>query len=278
MRGFLRTAILFIVLTLILVGVGQIMTYYMGGGIALTLAFLAFAVLMNIILYFASGKIAIKMARARIVSPQEAPRLHGIVDRVVLRAGIPKPQVGISPDMTPNAFATGRDPKHAYMVVNQGIMDLLSEEELEGVIAHEISHIKNRDVLIMTVAAVVATVISHLGYAALFARDRNANPLIGLALWILAPIAAMIVQLAISRSREYGADASGARILGHGQGLSRALQKMENYVQHRPARSGNPAMSSLYIVNPFRGGSMRRMFSTHPSTQDRIRRLEELQF
>ena len=278
MRGYLRTAVLFIVLTLILVGVGQVLTYYMGGGLALTFAFLGFAILMNIVLYFSSGKIAVRMARAKMVSPQEAPKLHALVDRVVMRAGIPKPQVGISPDTTPNAFATGRNPKHAYMVVNQGILDLLTEEELEGVVAHEISHIKNRDVLIMTIASVVATIISHLGYAALFARDRNANPLIGLALWILAPIAAMIVQLAISRSREYGADASGARILGHGQGLARALQKMDTYVKHRPSRHVSPAMSSLYIVNPLRGASVGRMFSTHPSTADRIRRLEELRF
>jgi heat shock protein HtpX len=178
--------------------------------------------------------------------------------------------------MTPNAFATGRNPKNAVVAATHGILQLLDDDELEAVMAHEISHVRNRDILIMTIASAMAAVISYVGFAMLFSRNRSGNPLLILVIWLLAPLAATLVQLAISRSREFGADASGAKLIGHGETLARALLKLESGVQHRPLQQGNPATSSLFIVNPFRGVSFAGLFRTHPTTEARVRRLREM--
>lgn len=228
---------------------------------------------MNLVFYFWSDKIVLSSYGARLVTPQQAPRLHGIVDRVVLRAGIPKPGVAIVPVANPNAFATGRNPKHAVIAATEGILDLLADDELEGVIAHELSHVKNRDTLVMTIAGTMASAISFASRMILFSRDRNVNPIVGLILFITAPIAALLLQLAISRSREFKADKTGAHILGHGEALARALEKLEQGARARPMQRGSPATSGLFIVNPFRGAGVGRLFSTHPPTAERVRRL-----
>lgn len=279
MRGYLRTFALFLVFTLLLVGVGQIAGLYWGRSPTQSLViFLIPALAINLLMYFLSAKMVLWSTGAKIVGPEEAPRLHRIVDRVALRAGMPKPQVALMPSATPNAFATGRNPKHAVVAATAGILQLLDDDELEGVMAHEMSHVKNRDILIMTIAAAFASVISYVGWALLWGRNRDANPLLGILVWLVAPIAAMLVQLAISRSREYAADASGARLLGNGRPLAGALLKLERGVQMRPMQQGNPATSSLYIVNPFRGVSFAGLFQTHPPTRERVERLERLVF
>jgi heat shock protein HtpX len=279
MRGYLRTFVLFLVFTLLLVAIGQVAGMYWGTSPRTSLLiFLVPALLLNFAMYFFSAKMVLWSSGARMVTPEEAPRLHRLVERVALRAGIPKPRVAVIPTATPNAFATGRNPKHAVVAATFGILEILDDDELEGVLAHEVSHVKNRDILIMTIASAFASVVSYAAWAMLWNRDRNANPLVGLLVWLLAPIAATLVQLAISRSREFGADASGAQLLGNPRPLANALLKLERGVQARPMRHGNPATSSLYIVNPFRGARLSRMFSTHPSTEERVRRLEELSF
>lgn len=280
MRGYLRTFVLFAVFTALVIGLGQIWAAYSGTDRNTALiGFALISILINTIMYFASAKMVLWSTRAKIVSQADAPRLHRIVDRVVLRAGIPKPKVAIMPTRTPNAFATGRNPKHAVVAATVGIMEMLDDDELEGVIAHEISHVKNRDILIMSVASAMASIISWVAFSFLWGgRDRNANPLVGILIWLLAPIAAMLIQLAISRSREYAADASGAHLLGHGESLAKALMKMEAGVAMRPLQTGNPSTSSMFIVNPFRSGGMTGLFRTHPPTADRVRRLRELQF
>jgi heat shock protein HtpX len=279
MRGYLRTFALFLVFTLLLVGIGQIAGAYWGvspmGSLVL---FLVPSLLLNFIMYFFSAKMVMWSTGAKLVAPEEAPRLHRLVERVALRADVPKPQVAIMRTATPNAFATGRNPTHAVVAATTGILELLDDDELEGVLAHEVSHVKNRDVLIMTIAAAFASVISYVGFAMLWNRNREGNPLLALLVWLLAPIAAMLIQLAISRSREFGADASGAHLLGNPRPLASALLKLERGVHARPMREGNPATSSLYIVNPFRGANLAGLFQTHPPTAERVRRLEEMRF
>ncbi len=279
MRGYLRTFTLFLVFTGLLAGVGYIVGMTTGGDpTAMMIGFLVFALLLNLVSYFFSAKMVLASYRAKVVTPEQAPRLHRIIDRVVLRAGIPKPTVAIIPSKTPNAFATGRNPKHAVVAATEGIMELLEDDELEGVIAHEVSHVQNRDILIMTIASAIASAISWIGFMLLFSRDRNGNPLLALLVFLLAPIAATLIQLAISRSREYGADSSGAHLIGNGEPLARALEKLEHGVRARPMQQGNPSTSSLFIVNPFRGMSFASMFSTHPPTKERARRLREQVF
>lgn len=265
--------------TALLVGIGQIAGYYWGISPSLSLLiFLIPALIINFILYFFSAKMVLKSYRAIIVTPEQAPRLHRIVDRVALRADVPKPTVAVIPSATPNAFATGRNPKNAVVAATDGILRLLDDDELEGVIAHEMGHVKNRDILISTIAAALASVISFIAWGFLFARDRNANPLIGILMFLLAPLAAAVVQMAISRSRELAADETGARLTGNPLPLARALQKLEAGVHQQPMQGGNPSTSSLFIVNPFRGRSLVRLFSTHPPTEERVRRLERMVF
>jgi len=274
MRGYLRTLALFFVFAILIVGIGQIAGHYMGlDPTASLVLFLALGLLVNFVMYFWSAKMVLRTYRARIVTPQEAPRLHRIIDRVVLRSGVPKPTVAIIPGPTPNAFATGRNPKNAVVAATEGILHLLDDDELEGVLAHEISHVQNRDILIMTIASAFAMAISYMAWMFLFARNRDANPLLGLLLWILAPIAAMIIQLAISRSREFAADASGAKILGNGEPLARALMKLEAGVNAYPMRRGDPSTASMFIVNPFRGARLQSLFRSHPRTEARVERL-----
>ncbi len=255
-----------------------------GGNFGLTIA-LALALLMNFGAYFFSDKIVLAMYGAKEASKKEYSYLHDIVEEVAEKAGIPKPKVYIVPNQTPNAFATGRNPEHAVVACTEGILQLLTKDELKGVIAHEIAHVKNRDILVTTIAATIATVISYLAQMAQFAvifgsRDdrEGQNPLGLLILAILTPIIATIIQLAISRSREYLADETGARTIKDGKSLANALKKLELGVKHNPLTHGNPTTSSLFIVNPFSARGLQGLFSTHPSTDERVNRLNKLKF
>ncbi len=254
--------------------------YLMGGNQGLTIA-LAFAVLMNFGMYFFSHKLVLAMYRARPATKNEYPKLHRMVEEIAHKQGLPKPALYIVPTATPNAFATGPSPKKAVVACTEGILELLNDHELKGVLAHELSHVKNRDMLVTTIAATLAAVISYLAMMARFAaifgggRDENGrgNILGILILAILAPIIAMILQLAISRSREYLADETGAQAIKDPHGLANALNKLEHGCRARPLRHGNPATSSLFIVNPFTAGGIVSLFSTHPSTKNRVERL-----
>jgi heat shock protein HtpX len=274
----LKVFILMAGLTALLLAAGQAV----GGQSGVILA-LVFAGVMNFVAYFASAQIALRSYGARIVTAQQAPRLYAMVDRLRQRAGIPMPTLAIAPHAQPNAFATGRNPEHAVVCVTQGLLDSVNEAELEGVIAHELAHIRHRDMLLMTVTATLAAAISHLAYMAMFAGGRNddegGNPIAGLAMVILAPIAAMLIQLGIGRQREFKADAGGAEISGQPLALASALKKLDAAAHRIPMRV-EPAMAPLAQVNPLaaQGGGLFRLFSTHPSTAERVARLERLAF
>ena len=239
---------------------------------------------MNFIGYWFSDKIALNMSGAQEVSVNEAPDLHHMVEKLAVQAGIPKPRVYIIPQDTPNAFATGRNPEHAAVAVTEGILRILRPEELEGVLAHELGHVRNRDILISSVAAVIAGAISYLAtmaqWGAMFGMGRSdddeggggGNMIAVLLMAIVAPIAAMLIQMAISRSREYVADATGAKIIGNGRPLANALQKLEEYNRQIPMQV-NPAQAQMYIVNPLSAGGFTRLFSTHPPIEERVDRL-----
>ncbi|HSU72247.1 MAG TPA: zinc metalloprotease HtpX [Candidatus Binatia bacterium] len=267
----------------LLAGIALAIGYVFGGTTGLTIAFVL-ALGINVLAYFFSDKIVLMMYRAREATRHDYPALHRIVDELARSAGIPKPQVYIIPTETPNAFATGRNPKHAVVAATEGILNLLSEEELRGVLAHELGHVKNRDILITTIAATIATVISYAAsmarYATLFGGNREnrgaGNILALLFLTILTPIAAMLIQLAISRTREYQADATGAHLSKKPEALARALEKISSAVRARPMRFGSPATSSLFIVNPFTRDFFVSLLSTHPPTEERVRRLKEM--
>jgi len=257
-----------------------------GGKSGLTIA-LVLAVLMNFGMYFFSHKLVLAMYRARPATKSEYPQLHKMIKELAKQIGLPEPKLYIVPTMTPNAFATGPSPKKAVVACTEGILQLLSDKELKGVLAHELSHVKNRDMLVTTIAATLAAVISYLAtmarYAALFggSRDRDnngANIFALLALVIFAPIAALLLQLAISRSREYLADETGAKTINDGLPLANALNKLERGNKAQPLRHGSPATSSLFIVNPFSGNGLVSLFSTHPPTQERVKRLMEMKF
>lgn len=247
---------------------------------------LAFVLLMNFGTYFFSDKIVLMMYRAKEVKEKDAPNLFKVVKEVAHDAKIPMPRVYIMPSETPNAFATGRNPKHSAVACTKGILNLLTREELKGVMAHEISHIRNRDTLIMVIASTIAGVISYLAFMARFAaifggfggRDnRDGGNAIGLlVLAIITPIIAMLIQLAISRSREYMADESGAKIIKNPNALASALEKLEAGVKHNPMRLGSEATSSLFIVNPFKASTLLSLLSTHPSTKERVKRLKAM--
>ena len=279
MWGRFRTFLLFVSFVVLMSVVGWVSAGFWGTSPLGSL--LIFAILaggLNLVFYFFSDKLVLKSYGAQIVTPRDAPRLHRIIDKVVLQAGIPKPRVALIPSANPNAFATGRGPKHAVVAATEGIMQLLDDEELEGVLAHEISHVKNRDTLVMTIAATMAAVISFAARMMVFGRDRDVNPIVAIAVLITAPIAAILLQLAISRSREFKADQTGARLVGKPWALASALEKLEYGAQVRPIGRGGPATSSLFIVNPFRSGVMASMFSTHPATHERVRRLRQMRF
>lgn len=244
----------------------------------LVMAFI-FGGIMNVVAYFYSDKIALASMRAREVDENTAPDLVTMVGRLTENAGLPMPRVYICPHEAPNAFATGRNPRNAAVAVTQGALRLLSYEELEGVMAHELAHVKNRDTLISCVAATIAGAISFLGYMAFWfggGNNREGNPLVGLLILILAPIAAALIQMAISRSREFVADADGASIAGSPHGLINALQKLDAVSRSVPLHNGAlDAQNHMFIVQPFAGKRIAKLFSTHPSTEDRVARLRE---
>src|SRR6059036_1095888 len=286
MGAYLRTFALFVLLTGIFVVFGYVIgSVWLGNAIGGIVTFLLLAGAMNAIAYFASDRIVLWSYRAKLVAEAEAPGLYRVVRQVTQQANLPMPKVAIVPTETPNAFATGRNPQHAVVAVTQGILHVLTEDELRGVLAHEVSHVRNRDILVMSVAATLAGAISFMGRAfgwnMMFggSRNRDSNGLtvvIALVGMILAPIAALLVQLAISRSREYKADYSGAKTVGQPLALASALEKLEIANRRRPLTFGSPASQSLFIVNPFAAGAFVRMFSTHPPIQERIARLRAL--
>jgi heat shock protein HtpX len=246
-----------------------------------------FALVMNVGSYWFSDKIVLSMYRAQPVTPEEAPDLYRMVTRLCERAQLPMPQLYVIPDPTPNAFATGRDPQHSAVAVNEGLLRILDRDEVEGVVAHELAHIKNRDTLISTIAATVAgaiTMIANMAqWAAMFGGfgrsdddDGGANPIALLAMAIVAPFAAMILQMAISRAREYQADRTGSEISGRPLALASALRKLESAAEVRPMRHAEPATAHMFIVNPLRGQAFASMFSTHPPMAERVAKLEAL--
>jgi heat shock protein HtpX len=236
---------------------------------------------MNFVMYFASSKMVLRMYGARVIGERDAPELYAMVDRLRQRAGLPMPTLAIAPHAQPNAFATGRNPENAVVAVTEGILQLVSRDELEGVLAHELAHIKNRDMLLQTMTATLAGAISNLAHFGLFFggnNDEDSNPAAGLMMAILAPIAAMLIQFAISRQREFKADAVGAQISGRPRSLANALRKLET-ASHRIPMNVAPAAAPLAQVNPlaaFGGSGVARLFSTHPPTQERVARLEQL--
>lgn len=256
--------------------------YFFGGNTGLIFA-LVLSVLMNFGMFFWSHKLVLAMYRAKPASKSEYPHIHRLVEEIAHKAGLPKPALYIIPTETPNAFATGPSPKKAVVACTEGILKLLDDNELKGVLAHELSHIKNRDMLVSTIAATMAAVISTVARIAMFSgvsgdRDRGIHPVALLLLIIVTPVAALLIQLAISRSREYLADESAAKTVRDSRGLANALNKLENGCKAHPLHMGNPTTSSLFIVNPFSGKGLISLFSTHPATSERISRLQKLKF
>lgn len=254
-----------------------------GGKSGLMIAF-AFALIMNVGSYWFSDKIVLAMYRAKELAPSEAPMLHAMVEDLARNAGIPKPRICLIPEEAPNAFATGRNPKHAVVAVTEGIMRLLTPEELRGVIAHEMGHVTNRDILVQSIAGVLASVVIYIAnmmqWAAIFGVGRSddeggGNIFSSLLLAILAPVAASLIQMAISRSREYLADATGAKLCGNPLALASALGKISAYSTRVPMHEGSPATAHMFIINPFAGG-IGKLFSTHPPVEERIQRLREM--
>jgi heat shock protein HtpX len=270
----LRTTILLATLSGLLVGIG-----FLIGGASTALLFLFFAALLNMGSYFFSDKIALAMSGAKPISESEEPRLYQIVRELTTRADLPMPRLYVIPVDQPNAFATGRSPKHSAVAVTRGITQLLSEDELRGVLGHELTHVKNHDILITSVASTIGAAITYLGYMLLwFGGDDNNSPLglVGaLAMVLLAPLAATIIQLAISRQREYAADAGGAEITGNPESLASALLRLEEGAKAMPMQV-NQAAEPLYIVKPFSGKGFANLFSTHPPIEDRVRRLRQM--
>jgi heat shock protein HtpX len=272
MGNYLKTALLMGLMTGLILLVGELL----GGSQGLVIA-LVVATVMNFAGYFFSDKIALSMYHAQELSRDQAPELFSILEYLTARANLPMPRVYLIPTPAPNAFATGRDPQHAAVAVTEGILRLLDREELQGVLAHELSHVKNRDILISSIAATMAGAIMMLARLAFFfpvgdSRDRRGGALGMLLSLILAPIAALLIQMAISRSREYGADATGANIAGNPYGLANALRKLQEGASRVPM-AANPATSHMFIVKPLSGQSLMSLFSTHPPIERRIERL-----
>jgi heat shock protein HtpX len=275
MGNWFKTAMLLGVMTALVVLIGNLL----GGRNGMVIAFMI-AIGMNFFSYWYSDKIVLKMYRAREVSPQESPELHNIVRELAASAGIPMPKICIIPGQSPNAFATGRNPEHAVVAVTEGLLSLMNRQEIKGVLAHELAHVGNRDILIGSVAATMAGAIMILASMARWSaflgggsNDNRGGGVIGLiAMSILAPLAAMLVQMAISRSREYGADATGARYAGGTEGLASALEKLGRASKRIPMEA-DPSTAHMFIVNPLSGKSMMSLFSTHPPVEERIARL-----
>lgn len=278
MGGYLRTTLLLAVLTAIFVGIG----YVIAGQQGMVIAFLV-AAGMNLFAWWNSDRMVLRMHNAQPIGPQEAPRLYEMVAQLAARAGLPMPALYVIHEQQPNAFATGRSPERAAVAVNTGLLDIMSEEESAAVIAHELAHIRNRDTLIMTVSATLAGAITMLAqFGGMFAMrghngQRQSNPFVMIAMLVLAPIAAAIVQMAVSRSREYEADRVGAEICGNPLWLAGALLKLEQGAHAIPnyGAEANPATAHMFIVNPLSGAGMDNLFSTHPKTANRVAALEQ---
>jgi heat shock protein HtpX len=282
MGNLIKTGVLLAALTCLVILIGGAV----GGQQGMLIAFVL-AIAMNFGSYWFSDKIVLSMYGAQPITESQAPELYGMVRRLTTKAGLPMPKLYVIPGDTPNAFATGRNPQHAAVAVTEGIMRVLDEEELEGVLAHELSHVKNRDTLTMTIAATLAGVITYLAHmaqwAAMFGGGRrdeeegsSGGGVIGaMVMAILAPIAAMLIQMAISRAREFQADASGAQMVGRPWGLAKALEKLEMASKMAPM-DASPATAHLFIVNPLRGEGLMTLFSTHPPIQERIARLRAM--
>jgi heat shock protein HtpX len=276
MANGLKTAMLLGLLSGLLLAIGA----WLGGSNGVMIAFI-FAVIMNFGSYWFSDKIVLRMYKAEEVGPGN--RLYQIVERLARQAGLPMPRVYVIPEPSPNAFATGRNPSHAAVAATEGILQILSDNELEGVLAHELAHVQHRDILTSSIAATLAAAImliaQQLRWLAIFGgmgggrdRDRGGNPIALLAMLILAPLAAMLIQMAISRSREYAADAGGAKITGNPYGLADALRKIDAVAKQVPLQA-NPATAHMFIIKPFSGQFLTSLFSSHPPTEDRIRAL-----
>ena len=280
---FIKTTLLIGFLT----GILFVIAYLLGLSPLLALGFAAF---MNLIVYWFSDKFVLRMGGAHLVTEQEAPRVYSALRRLTAETGTPMPKVALVNSPIPNAFATGRSPNNATVAVHTSLLNIVNDEELEAVLAHELTHVRNWDTLTTTIVATVAGAITYLAqWGWLFGgafgysggsggRDRQQGNIIGLLLMmILAPLAAMLVQLAVSRTREYSADEGGAKLSGNPMALASALEKIDTYAKQRPARTNaNPALSTMYIINPFRGSFIAGLFSTHPSTEKRIARLERI--
>lgn len=281
MTSQLKTMLLLALLSGIIIVLGGAL----GGKTGIIIA-LGLALLMNVGSYWYSDKIVLSMYQAQELSPSDAPALHAMVEDLAARAGIPKPRICVIPEDAPNAFATGRDPEHGVVAVTQGIMRILSPDELKGVLAHEIGHITNRDILIQTVAGVMGSAIVSIAnmmqFAAIFGGNRSEGEgggsglLGGILMAILAPIAAAVIQMAISRSREYLADDTGARLCGQPLALAGALAKLQTWSRQIPMQRGNATTAEMFIVAPLFGGGMANLFSTHPPIEERIARLQQM--
>jgi heat shock protein HtpX len=279
MGNWMKTTLLLAVLTGLLLWVGDML----GGQQGMVMA-LVFAGVMNFVAYFFSDKIALAMHRAQPVDEASAPQLYAAVAELAQRAGVPMPRLYVIPEAQPNAFATGRSPNHAAVAVTEGLLRTMDREELKGVLAHEMTHVLHRDILISSIAATIAGALAMVarmaGYAMMFAgrgdRDDRGGGLGGLFFIIVAPIAALLIQLAISRSREYGADEGGAKLAGNPTGLSSALRKLEAYTQRVPMRTAQPTTAHMMIANPFSGGGIASLFATHPPMEKRIARLDAM--
>lgn len=277
--NFLKTTVLLATLTGLLVAVGGLI-----GGTGGAVIFLVFAGVMNFGAYWFSDKFALRMAGAREIAESDDPRLYNLVREVAELSRMPMPRVFIIQNESPNAFATGRNPQHAVVAVTTGIQRLLTERELRGVLGHEMGHVKNRDILTSSIVATVAGAISMIAqmlmWSSLFGGgDRDRNPIVSILVMLLAPVAATILQMGISRQREYGADQTGAKVTGDPEALASALEKLQRGVEARPMQDSpaQEAVSALYIVKPFRGGQgMSNLFSTHPPLEERIRRLRAM--
>jgi heat shock protein HtpX len=276
MLNNVKTLLLMALLTGLFVAFGWLI-----GGEQMAVTGLILAGLINLVTYFFSDRLVLRMYGARIVTREEAPDLYAVVERLARKAGLPMPKVAILPQDQPNAFATGRNPSHAVVAATRGILQLLTPEELEAVLAHELAHVRHRDMLIGTVAATLAGALGIVARSALwFGGGRNRDSgggIVGLLALILLPIAAVLIQLAISRSREFEADAGGAELSGRPRALASALQKLEAYAKRVPMPEANPATTHLFIVNPLRGaGGLVNLFRTHPPTEQRVARLLQM--
>lgn len=277
--NMLKTTFLLTALTLMLIWIGGAI----GGRGGMMFAFVL-AALLNFSAYWFSDRMVLAMYRAKPLSEAEAPHIYAMIERLAMKAGMPMPRIYRIPTEAPNAFATGRNPKNAVVAVTDGILGLLSEEELEGVLAHELAHVEHRDILISTIAATLAGAVSMLAgmarWAVIFggarSSDEGRNPIGLLIASIVAPLAAMLVQLAVSRSREFHADERGAVLAGNPYYLARALRKLEAGASRQPMTEVNPATAHLFIVNPLRGQDMAKLFSTHPPVEERVARLERM--